>query len=80
MFSIGFGEIIVILTIAIVFINPKDLPKIANTVGTWYLKLKEVYNGVSKIKENTISIIEKELSSNEDINSSDDDTDISKIK
>ena len=41
MFRLGFWEIVVILLVAVVFVNPKDLPKIARKIGYWYGKLRD---------------------------------------
>ena len=35
MFSIGFWELIVIATIALVILGPERLPQVATTVGRW---------------------------------------------
>ena len=39
MFSIGFWEIMVVLAVAIIVCNPKDLPQIAHSIG---IKLKQL--------------------------------------
>ena len=33
MFNIGFGELILILLVAFIFVGPKDLPKVARALG-----------------------------------------------
>ena len=57
MFSLGGGEIILILVIAAIFIGPKDVPKVARQVGTWYRQLRLATND---IKETVEREIEKE--------------------
>jgi Sec-independent protein translocase protein TatA len=46
MFSIGGGEIITILIIAIVFLNPKDWPKLVRIIGNWYGKWLRFYHAI----------------------------------
>ncbi len=58
MFGLGIWEIFSILLIAIVFINPKDLPKIARTLGRWYGKIRNINN---MLKTNMEGIIEEEI-------------------
>ncbi|HET6520911.1 MAG TPA: Sec-independent protein translocase protein TatB, partial [Geminicoccaceae bacterium] len=38
MFDIGWSEMAVILAVALIVIGPKDLPKVARTVGKWTAK------------------------------------------
>ena len=38
MFDIGWSEMAVILAVALIVIGPKDLPKVARTVGRWTAK------------------------------------------
>ncbi len=40
MFNIGFGELILILFIALIVVGPKDLPKVARSVGKGVKKIK----------------------------------------
>jgi sec-independent protein translocase protein TatB len=40
MFDIGWSEIAIIATVAIIVIGPKDLPKVLRTVGQWIGKAK----------------------------------------
>jgi sec-independent protein translocase protein TatB len=47
MFGLGIWEVLAILLVAIVFINPKDLPKIARKVGYWYGKMREMGKWIS---------------------------------
>ena len=48
MFGLGIWEVAVIIIVAIVFINPKDLPKLARKIGQWYRKLKNLTTRVSE--------------------------------
>ena len=42
--SLGFGETLLILLIAIVVVGPKDLPKLARAVGGFMAKVKALGN------------------------------------
>ncbi len=44
MFNIGFSEILLILLVAFVFVGPKDLPKVARTLGKGVKILKKMFN------------------------------------
>lgn len=48
MFGLGIWEVVVIIIVAIVFINPKDLPKLARKIGQWYRKLKNMTGKISE--------------------------------
>lgn len=61
MFSIGFGEIILILVLALVFLRPNDAPRLAKSLAKWYKELKAFYNSVNEIKTKTIKKIEDEI-------------------
>ena len=62
MFGIGFGEILVVLLIAIVFIRPEDLPKFLRNAGRLYGQLKRMYNEVIHAKEKIIKEIDEAAS------------------
>jgi sec-independent protein translocase protein TatB len=42
MFGLGFVEILIILLVAIVFINPKDLPKLFRRLGRLVGQLRDI--------------------------------------
>ena len=42
MFGLGFFEILIILLVAIVFINPKDLPKLFRRLGRLVAQLRDI--------------------------------------
>ena len=44
MFNIGFSELIVILLVAFIIVGPKDLPKVARTLGRWVRMAKQMYS------------------------------------
>jgi len=49
MFGIGFWEIIIILILIIIFINPRDLPGIFRKIGRFYKQITGFYNDMLKI-------------------------------
>ena len=52
MFGLGIWEILVIFLVAIVFINPKDLPKITRKIGYVYGKYRKVIKSInSELKD-----------------------------
>ena len=59
MFGIGFGEIVVIFVILIIFIRPDDLPKFLRTAGKLYGKVKKMYNEIMKVKDKIIEEIDE---------------------
>lgn len=46
--GIGLWEILVIILLIVVLINPKDLPKIARRLGKWYRKFRDVQSQVDR--------------------------------
>src|SRR5712675_2017168 len=42
MFDIGWGELLLIGVVALVFIGPKELPTVLRTVGQWMAKLRRM--------------------------------------
>ena len=68
MFGIGFGEILIILLIAIVFIRPEDLPKFLRQAGRLYGQLKRMYGEIIKAKDKIIKEIDEATSLEEPSN------------
>ncbi|MBI9104309.1 MAG: hypothetical protein JEY99_17960 [Spirochaetales bacterium] len=66
MFGLGLSEIITLIIVVIVFLNPKDLPFIIRKIGKIYGKIMRQINGLKK----TFSDFEKEVNSISDINAS----------
>jgi len=58
MFGIGFGEIVIVLLIAIVFIRPEDLPKFFARAGRLYGQIKKMYNEIIEVKDKIIKEID----------------------
>ena len=42
--SIGFPEMLVIVLLAIIFVGPKDLPKLMRTIGQWMARVRAMGN------------------------------------
>lgn len=40
MFGMGFGEMLVVLIIAVIFLGPEKIPETARTLGKWFHELK----------------------------------------
>ena len=59
MFGIGFGEILIVVLIAIVFIRPKDLPKFLRSAGKFYGQVKRMYKEVIETKDKIIKEIDE---------------------
>ena len=62
--QIGWLEILIIVSIAIIVVGPKDFPFMLKKMGTWIGSIKRyvgsVQNQVSEITNNTIEDIDKE--------------------
>ncbi|HKX11786.1 MAG TPA: twin-arginine translocase TatA/TatE family subunit [bacterium] len=41
MFGLGGGELIIVLLLALVFLGPKEIPRVATQVGRLYRQLKD---------------------------------------
>ncbi len=55
MFGLGSGELFVVITLAILLIAPKDLPKLAKQFGRWYRSFKLAVNEVKGSFENELN-------------------------
>jgi len=58
MFGLGFVEILIILLVAIVFINPKDLPKLFRRLGRLVHQLRDIRDSSARY----LKRIEREIS------------------
>lgn len=66
MFDIGWSEMMVILLVALVVIGPKDLPRVARTVGRWVGKGRAMAREFQKAledmaKEAELDTVKKEI-------------------
>ena len=65
--TIGWFEILIIVTIAIIVLGPKDFPLVLKKVGSWIGSIKRYVNNIqTEVNSITDDTIEKNF--NEDIN------------
>ena len=62
MFGIGFGEILLVLVILIIFIRPSDLPRFLRKAGILYGKAKRLYKEIMEVKDGIIKEMDKAAS------------------
>ena len=71
--TIGWFEILIIVTVAIIILGPRDFPLMLKKVGSWIGSIKRYVNNVqsegSSITEDTI---EKNLDENTTVNKKED--------
>ena len=71
--TIGWFEILIIVTVAIIVVGPKDFPLMLKKVGSWLGSIKRYVNNVqSEISSITEDSIDKNLNENIDINTKKD--------
>ncbi len=58
MFGIGWSELAVILCVAIIFIQPRDLPKLFRRLGKLYAQVKKAYAEITATKDQLVKDIE----------------------
>lgn len=63
--GIGLWEILIVILLVVVLINPKDLPKIARKLGKWYKKFREVQSQVDRELKNVENEIRKPFDESE---------------
>lgn len=68
MFGIGFSEIVTILIVLLVIINPKDLPSIARKAGKIYAAIMKQINGIKRAFKNFSDELEMLSKSDENDN------------
>lgn len=68
MFSIGFGEIFIVLLVVILFVNPKDLPRLFRTIGRYYGKFLKLREELSR----SLKLLELEAAAREEEENKDD--------
>ncbi len=54
MFGLGFGELLVVLVIALIFLGPDKIPKTARTVGKWVHELKHSLDDIKEAFEKDV--------------------------
>ncbi len=60
MFGLGFGEILVVLLLILVFVGPERIPETARALGKWYHELRHAVDGVKSAFEEDIKSKDKE--------------------
>ena len=73
MFDLGWQELFVIGTVALIVIGPKDLPKLLNKVGKIFGKIKQIsrefYDQINETAEiEEINTLKKDLSEHTSLN------------
>lgn len=61
MFGLGFGELILIFLIALIFIGPKKLPELAKGLGKGIREFQNAAKGFSDQLQDTQNDIQKEI-------------------
>ncbi len=56
MFGIGFGELILLLVIALIVFGPEKLPEVAKTFGKFYRQVKDYTDSLRETVERELSI------------------------
>lgn len=49
MFSIGFWEVILILAVAVILVNPRELPKVLRTAGSVIGRIKSFQEDIRRV-------------------------------
>ena len=71
--TIGWFEILIIVTVAIIIVGPKDFPLMVKKVGSWIGSIKRYVNNVqSEVSSITEDTIEKNLDENTTVNKKED--------
>jgi len=71
--TIGWFEILIIVTVAIIILGPRDFPLMLKKVGSWIGSIKRYVNNVQKeVSSITEDTIEKNLDENTTINKKED--------
>ncbi len=60
MFGLGFFEILIIFLVAIIFINPKDLPKVFRRLGRLVQQLRDIRDSSARYMKRIEREIEEE--------------------
>jgi sec-independent protein translocase protein TatB len=58
MFGIGWGEIALILVVAVLVVPPEDLPKLMREAGKWFGKIKRMTDSARKEFEDALKVDE----------------------
>jgi sec-independent protein translocase protein TatB len=70
MFGLGFFEILIIFLVVIIFINPKDLPKVFRRLGRLVRQLRDIRDSsMQYMRKIEREIEEEDLSSEKEVES-----------
>ena len=58
MFGIGFGELILLLIIALIVFGPEKLPEVAGTLGKYYRQIKDYSDSLRETVEKELNLEE----------------------
>ena len=71
--TIGWFEILIIVTVAIIILGPRDFPLMLKKVGSWIGSIKRYVNNVQReVSSITEDTIEKNLDENITVNKKED--------
>ena len=71
--TIGWFEILIIVTVAIIILGPRDFPLMLKKVGSWIGSIKRYVNNVQReVSSITEDTIEKNLDENTTVNKKED--------
>lgn len=51
----GFGELLLVLVIAVIFLGPEKIPETARTLGKWFNEIKSSLDDVKKSFETDLT-------------------------
>ena len=67
--TIGWFEILIIVTVAIIVVGPKDFPLMVKKIGSWIGSVKRYVNNVqSEVSSITEDTIDKNFNEEENVN------------
>jgi len=71
--TIGWFEILIIVTVAIIIVGPKDFPLMLKKVGSWIGSIKRYVSNVqSEVSSITEDTIEKNMNEDSEVNTKKD--------
>lgn len=59
MFGMGFGELLVVLVIAVIFLGPDKIPETARTLGKWFNDIKSSVDEIKSSMKADLDVKEK---------------------
>ena len=65
--SIGWLEILIIVSIAIIVVGPKDFPYMLKKIGSWIGSFKNYISTFQKDITDVENVVENEISNNDDL-------------